>query len=151
MPEGKRQEILKAAGDAVRAAAKEGSKMEKFLYEALTNAGFVIEYHVEGRVPNVRLEIDLFAPELGVAIEIDGPSHFLPIWGEESLKKNIDADMNKTGLLLAAGFVIIRIKQLSNTVSKKGQRDILESLIKELNGISHQFPEEGKRLIELEV
>ena len=58
----------------------------------------MIEYHKKGIVPNSNLEVDIYLPEMGAAIEIDGPSHFLPIWGEEALSKTIKSDNEKNGL-----------------------------------------------------
>lgn len=151
MSEDERQHFLKLAGDAVRVASKEGSQLEKFLFSALTNAGFVIEYHREGLVSNQKLELDLFLPALSTAIEIDGPSHFLPIWGEENLQRNIRSDLEKTGLLLNLGITLIRVKHIKNTVSKKTQRDLLNSVLAILEEIRDKYPTPPNRLIEIEV
>ena len=56
---------------------------------------------------NENLEIDLFIPALKTAIEIDGPAHFLPIWGQQSLERHIRADAQKAGLLINRGFVVL--------------------------------------------
>jgi very-short-patch-repair endonuclease len=48
---------------------------------------------------------------MNVAIEIDGPSHFLPVWGDDALKRNQKYDQKKTGLLLGKGLSLIRVKQ----------------------------------------
>ena len=44
---------------------------------------------------NNRLEIDLYVTDLQTAIEVDGPSHFEPVWGEENLIKNQRSDKQK--------------------------------------------------------
>jgi len=143
--------LMKAAGDAVRKAGKEGSKMEKFLLEALRSSGYVVQFHRKGLVPNEKLEVDLFLPELKTAIEIDGPSHFFPIWGEASLARNLRADAQKTGLLITRGFAILRVKHLTKHISTKHMRDLSCRIIEELEQIKLQFPSEDKRLIEVEV
>lgn len=152
MPQHKRDELLKLARDAVRVSAKEGSQLEKFLRDGLTKAGYDVKYHMKGIIPNVNLEVDMFLPTLHTAIEIDGPSHFLPIWGEENLQKNIQSDLEKTGLLLSQGFVVVRVKQLSSNVSQILKRKLLTSVLDEVKKIETKFPtNKNKRLIELEV
>ena len=145
-----RERLMKAATEAVLKAAKEGSKLEKFLRVELTKAGYVIEYH-KNDFPNEKLQIDLFLPALSVAVEIDGPSHFLPIWGDEKLQHTIESDQKKTGLLLNMGIVVIRIKYPAKSVSQKIQRDILATLLAQLSEVQTHFPDKANRLIELEV
>jgi very-short-patch-repair endonuclease len=57
------------------------------------------------------LQIDLFLPTISLAIEIDGPSHFSPVWGEKSLNRNRNYDSKKEGLILGKGWSIIRVTQ----------------------------------------
>ena len=143
--------LRRLAAEAVRKASKEGSKIEKFLIEGLTLAGYDVIFHKKGLVANNKLEVDLFIPSLKTAIEIDGPAHFLPIWGEESLQKNIRADSEKAGLLISGGFVVLRIKNITRNVSSKNMRDSLNLIISELKKIDKKFPAKTKRLIEVEV
>ena len=96
------------------------------------------------------MEVDLFVPGLKTAIEIDGPAHFLPIWGEESLQKHIRADAQKAGMLINRGYVILRVKNLIKNISQKRMRDILNQVIDELEKIDKKFPSSAKRLIEIE-
>ena len=91
--------ISKSAIQAIQKAGKEGSKLEKFLKEELTKKGFKIEIHKKNLLPNENLEIDMYFPEMKAIIEIDGPSHFLPIWGEEKLQKQIKSDSHKTKMI----------------------------------------------------
>jgi very-short-patch-repair endonuclease len=105
----------------------------------------------KGLVPNERLEVDLFLPNLKTAIEIDGPSHFFPIWGEEHLARNLRSDSQKTGLLITRGFAILRVKHLAKHISTKHMRDLSNRIIEELEQIKLGFPKEDERLIEIEV
>ncbi len=146
-----RQRLLKMAQDAVRVSAKEGSKLERFLRDELTKAGYDVRYHVSGIVPNANLEVDLLLPAQSVAIEIDGPSHFLPIWGDDNLQRNIRADLQKTGLLLGQDLVVVRVKQLSNNVSKLTKRKLLNSVLEAVQKVEEKFPQKHDRLIELEI
>lgn len=145
-----REKLTRAGIEAVLRAAKEGSKLEKFLRDSLTSAGYEIEYH-KNDFPDGKLQIDLFVPKLSVAVEIDGPSHFSPIWGDEKLQRTIESDQKKSGLLIGMGLVVIRVKYPCKTLSQKTQRDILASLLKKLHEIEHEFPDKENRLIELEV
>ena len=151
MSEMEKKALRDAAARAVRTASKKGSKMERFLLDKLLSEGYNILFHKTGLVTNDNLEIDLFVPELKTAIEIDGPAHFLPIWGEENLQKHVKTDAQKSGLLLAQGFVVIRVKHLTKSLSEKHKRDVLQRIIEELEKIRTKFPPIGKRFIEVEV
>ena len=96
------------------------------------------------------MEVDLFLPALNVAIEIDGPAHFLPIWGQESLDKHIRADAQKSGLLINRGFVVLRVKNIIRNLSQKNMRDALEAIVEQIEKIEKKFPPVNKRLIEID-
>jgi hypothetical protein len=140
-----------AAGNAIRKSSKEGSKLEKFLLKHLTNLRYVVEYHKEKLLANNKLQIDLFLPALMIAIEIDGPSHFLPIWGEANLLRNKRSDAIKVGLLLSIGCVIIRIKQLAKNLSTQIMKNIATEIIKHIEQVKVKFPDKDNRLIEISI
>jgi|GEM_PF-604603 len=150
MSEEDKANLRRLAAEAVRKASKEGSKIEKFICEGLTGAGYDVIFHKKGLIPNENMEVDLFVPGIKTAIEIDGPAHFLPIWGEESLQKHIRADAQKAGMLINRGYVILRVKNLIKNISQKRMRDILNQVIGELSKIENKFPPQSKRLIEIE-
>lgn len=151
MTDEQKDNLKKLSSNAIREAAKKGSKLEIFLRDELPKKGYDVVYHKKNLIPNENLEIDLFIPSIKTIIEIDGPSHFLPIWGEENLKKHIKADNHKNGLLLQAGYVVIRIKNLSKNLSEKLKRDLLDFIVDNLNNISNKFPKKTDRFIELEL
>lgn len=103
--------MLQKANLAVRKTSKVGSKLEHFVLNYLIDNGFKTEFHKEQILANTKLQIDIFLPTLNIAIEIDGPSHFAPVWGEDALAKNISYDKKKTGLILGKGYKLIRIRQ----------------------------------------
>ena len=142
--------LRKMAAAAVRRASKEGSKIEKFLYEGLTANGYDAIFHKKGLIPNEKMEVDIFIPSLKTAIEIDGPAHFLPIWGEINLQKHIRADAIKAGSFINRGFVILRVKNLIRNLSSKNMRDVLDLVIEALVNIENNFPSPDKRLVEIE-
>ena len=126
------------------------SKIEKFIHEGLTKLGWEVIFHKRGLVSNEKLEVDLFIPSIKTAIEIDGPAHFLPIWGEENLQKHIRADAQKAGLLINRGFVVLRVKNIIRNLSQKNMRETLISVVEQLVKIEKNFPPVTKRLIEIE-
>ena len=100
-------------------------------------------------IPSENLEIDLYIPGLQTIIEVDGPSHFLPIWGQDKLDKQINADLRKTGTLLTKGYVVIRVKSLGQeSVAKREQ--MIGSVIEHLKRIDKKKPNRKDRFIEVE-
>ena len=151
MSEEERIRLRELAVPGIKRASVEGSKLEKYIRDELTKAGYVIEYHKRGIVPNSNLEVDIYLPELGAAVEIDGPSHFLPIWGEESLNKTIKSDNEKNGLLRYHGVMVLRVAQKRKTLSKKSMRDTWKAIESELKIISKKMPPKSERFKEIEV
>ena len=146
--EDEKASIIKRAQDSVREASKKGSKLERFLLKELTERNFGVEFHKERWLRNQRLQVDLFIPGHRTAIEVDGPSHFKPVWGHKNLEKNRRADREKTGLILSEGLVLIRIKQ-EKRLSQRYMRDILSRLLKQLAEIKEFYPKENERYFEI--
>lgn len=132
-----KENILKQANAAVRETSKTGSKLEKFLLDKLLHSGYAVEFHKEHSILNTKLQIDLFIPKLNVAIEVDGPSHFEPVWGDDALKRNKKYDNTKTGLIIGKGLFLIRIKQ-SRDFSKTRAMLIFNQLQKILSDIENK-------------
>jgi very-short-patch-repair endonuclease/DNA-binding CsgD family transcriptional regulator len=151
LTEAEREEFQKLASEALRKAAKEGSKMEKYLVAFLKQNGYDVVHHKKGLIVNEKLEVDIFLPAKKIVIEIDGPTHFLPIWGETNLQRHVRADTSKSGLLLARGFTIIRVKHLVKNLSEKGKRDISNAILIKLREIENKVLADTERYIELEL
>ena len=151
MPEAERSRICSLAIEAVQRAGKEGSKLEKFVSRSLSDRGYSVEFHKKNLIPTQKLEIDLYIPSHKTIIEIDGPSHFFPIWGEEKLQKQIIADSQKSGLILSKGYIIIRVKNLSDFVSLNKKEALINNLLQRLQKIDKKFPPKSKRFIEIEL
>jgi|694.fasta_scaffold01364_25 very-short-patch-repair endonuclease len=144
-------ETQRRAGEALRKASTEGSKAEKFLYEQLTRDGYDVIIHKVGLIAGEKFEVDLYLPKLNVAIEIDGPQHFLPVYGEHNLRRNIKYDAIKNGALLTRGLCVIRVKYLLKHSSDSINNKLFQLIKSELAKIEQRFPPEGYRLIELEI
>ncbi len=141
----------KVALDGIREASKKGSKLENYIITTIRSNGYEIRPRLKTLIPNERLEVDMYLPQLKTVIEIDGPSHFLPIWGEKNLRRNQLADSNKNGLLLGSGFVIIRVKNVHMQLSQYVMRAVGENILELLTKLSKKFPKSSDRLIEIEV
>lgn len=146
-----KDKMMTAAIKSIQIAGKEGSKLEKFLYEEITKAGFAVQYHKKQLIQNQDLELDMYIPSIKTIIEVDGPSHFLPIWGEEKLQKQIKADTQKSGLILSKGMVILRIKNLSDSVCLADKEKLRLDILNCLSKIQESFPKKSERYIEIEI
>lgn len=151
MTQAEKEAFFEASRKAVRQAAQDGSKLEQFLKNYLNNHGYVVTLHEKGIVENTSLEVDIHLPFLRTVIEIDGPSHFFPIWGEDALQKTIKADQEKTGLLLTKGFCVIRVKDIRDHKSNRYFTLISEKVLEVIEKINTKFPPSNKRFIELEI
>jgi len=140
-----KQHRLNLANQAVRTSSKVGSKLEHFLLEQLVSDGYKVDFHKEQILTNTKLQIDLFLPTMNIAIEVDGPSHFLPVWGEDTLAKNQKYDKKKTGLILGKGLKLIRVKQ-THDFSKSRAFVLYDKLVKAIDKIENST----KKSIEIE-
>ncbi len=129
--------MLREANIAVRETSKKGSKLENFLLNKLLEHGYSVEFHKEQSILNTKLQIDLFLPKDNIAIEVDGPSHFEPVWGDDALKRNKKYDDKKTGLILGKGLYLIRIKQ-SKDFSNARAEIIFTDLVSTINKIKNK-------------
>jgi very-short-patch-repair endonuclease len=139
-----KQAFHQKGGDAIRETARDGSKLEKYLCDQLLREGYEVDYHTKHRLANELLHIDLLLPTLRIAIEVDGPSHFQPVWGEDNLQKTLKTDNQKNGLILGQGLCLIRIRH-SKSPSWSTQRKIWNKLLSIIQSIEQQFPKPGKR------
>jgi very-short-patch-repair endonuclease len=147
----KRKEMQVLAIEGIRRASKEGSRIENFVVKIVSNGGYRVQFHKKDLIPNQNLEIDLYIPSLKTIIEVDGPSHFLPVWGDDRLRKQMKADLDKNGLILSKGFVMVRIKALKTRLSLVDEEDLKSLVLKHLSDIETNFPPQSERYIEVEL
>lgn len=141
--EKEKQELIRKSNEAIRKASRIGSTLERYLAKKLIENGYRVECHKEHFVTKERLQIDLYLPDNSIAIEVDGPSHFRNVWGDQNLKRTQQSDQEKTGLLLARGLKVIRIKQikyLSEVYKRKILTELL-NLIKNIPNTAAQYYE----------
>lgn len=142
-----KEHMQKSANAAIRISSKIGSKLEKFLYIKLINDGFKVEFHKENTLANTKLQIDMFIPSINTAIEIDGPSHFEPVWGQDALSKNITYDQKKEGLIFGRGWSLIRIKQTKDF--SKARSNLIYSKLAEFISINSKILKSGQQKMEI--
>lgn len=132
-----RRVLCKNAAKKKREAIDKGTKLERYLLVELTMLGYEVTWHCH--VPNLpeAMHVDLWLKP-SICIEIDGPTHYLPIYGEEKLDKVKASDAKKNGVLLAAGYRLIRIRHLAKTVTEVYKRKILKQ-VKEALDSPEQF------------
>lgn len=122
MKPAEKAERLAKASDGIREAAKNGSKLQNFLKDGLKDNGFTSLKDKVAVLPNQKLEFDIFIPEIRTIVEVDGPSHFRPIWGNDVFQKNLGRDNQKAGLALNSKFYFIRVKQTKNFSHRYGSK-----------------------------
>lgn len=147
IPKDKKKAMSIKAAEGVRRAAKEGSSLEKYLLDELKNSGYNMLFHVDAIEGTNKMHVDLLVPESRTAIEVDGPSHFFPIWGQESLENHQKWDKEKNIMLTKNGFNVIRVKLYVNTISLRVKREVLQKLLSHLNDLV----DKSSKLIEIEV
>lgn len=142
-------EFRRRAAEGILTASREGSKLEKFLLTKLTESDYKVVFHKKGFILNDKLEIDLLIPSLKVAIEVDGIYHNEDVFNNGSLGKVQNKDDEKNGLLLGAGYVIIRLSNTAKTCTGSYMRERARVLLAKLEEIKTSFPPQGQRLIYL--
>lgn len=149
MSDDQKKLMQQKANKAARETSKVGSKLEKYILNKLIGDGYKVNFHQEQTLSNTKLQIDMVLPKINVAIEVDGPSHFLPVWGEDVLIKNQAYDKKKEGLILGKGLALVRIKQL-NDFSKTRAEILYQKLYSILKDIENTFPSANNRLFNIE-
>lgn len=142
------EEMREKAWAALRKTAEQGSRLEHYIVDHLRKDGYEVQTHITNLIPNEKLEVDILIPAYRIAIEVDGPAHFMPIWGEKRLNKTRSADTRKNGLLLGNNYSILRIKCLHTNISEYILRSCYEISKQELENMK---VDSTTRLIEREV
>lgn len=112
-------------------AAKEGSKIERYVFKHLSGIWDCVHQH-EGLLGQETYHIDIFIRELKIAIEIDGPAHYEQIWSASKLKTTKEKDLRKSALINSAGYTLIRFiadKKFSNAYAIEAAAKIEETCI----------------------
>lgn len=141
--EEERTEFRRLAMEGLRKAADQGSKVERFLSSCLQQMGYSVQTRAEaaGKV------VDLLLPQRRIVIQVDGPGHFLPVWGERRLDRVMREDAKTIQALLAAGLTVVRVKNLVRHISELQKRKLLTELLSVLKSDQLKTP----CLVEMEI
>jgi very-short-patch-repair endonuclease len=143
IPEDKLKDMRDKAIKAIQMAAKTGSKLEKEVCNILTSLGYAYKTHeTVFMISTKNLEVDIYIPSISTIIEIDGLSHFEPIWGEEALQKQIGFDTQKEGIIKSKGFNLIRIENKCSSFAIKRINDLknnLNNVLKEISNMKGEY------------
>ena len=142
----KKQQMLDKSRKEVRRTSKEGSATEIWLKDELAKV-FPLEFHKKGLF-NQKLEVDIWIPSLGTAVEVNGPSHYHDIRGLDVLQKQQRADLQKRALLQSNGANLIVVKHIRKP-SDEYHRRILSSVLNELKVIKDKG--QTKKFTEIEI
>lgn len=149
LSEEEKERMRQLALKEIHRASREGSKLERFIRDVLVKNSYNVVYHYI--LDNTQLEVDMYLPSLKTIIEVDGLSHFEPIWGEERFQKQVEADMKKNGLILTKGFVMIRIKHIHDSLTIANRHKIEKLILKLVRDIENDYPKKPERYIEVEL
>lgn len=149
LSEKEKERMRQLALKEIHRASREGSKLERFIRDVLVKNNYNVVYHYI--LDNTQLEVDMYLPSLKTIIEVDGLSHFEPIWGEERFQKQVEADMKKNGLILTKGFVMIRIKHIHDSLTIANRHKIEKLILKLVRDIENDYPKKPERYIEVEL
>jgi very-short-patch-repair endonuclease len=129
MPKTEKEKKLEALRQSAYDTARAGSKTEKYMMERLMENGWVIEQHRKDLVLNHKMHTDIYVPQARTVIEVDGPTHISPIYGEEQFYKTVAADNQKNGLLLSNGYCIIRLREEKSKKTNYYRKKALEKVL----------------------
>ena len=151
LSESERKEIQRKGSDALRDTIRDGSKAERSLLDSLKNAGYNVELHKKGLISGEKYEMDLYLPDIDTIIEVDGPQHFMPVFGEKHLREYVKHDAIKNGIMIKNGYCVIRIKYLCPSFTRGVENRLWEMVEPVVKQVATKFPPKSKRLIELEI
>jgi very-short-patch-repair endonuclease len=120
-----REHLRLLAVEGLRRAAGEGSRLERYLAAGLRARG----YRVEVRAFAAGWMVDVLLPRRKVAVQVDGPGHHLPVWGQARLARVVREDAACTAGLVAAGYAVVRVKNLVRNLSEVQERRLLTKLL----------------------
>lgn len=113
-----KKETIKKLNSNKNKASREGSKLEKMIIAELLKHGIHAESRATHYVSDEKFEIDIAIYKDSLAIEVDGPTHWDSIYGEENLKKVKEKDSRKDKMLNGLGWKVLRLIDKSNNPTR---------------------------------
>ena len=131
MSDEERRLMMSELATKAKEAQGNGSRLERFIAEELRKRGYTVEERSTNYTAGKDFEVDLALPKQSIAIEVDGPTHFLPIYGEEHLMQQQERDARKDELVNAVGLSVLRVRDNNGPLSQL-RIDRIEQAIKEI-------------------
>lgn len=103
---------------------------EELIQSICDRDGNKIKYIRNDRTAIKPLELDFYFPLINYAIEINGPSHYIPIFGEKSLKKQQKRDRRKIDMCSKINIDLVTISVLD--VKKDDYNEIFKKHIENI-------------------
>jgi len=107
---------------------RDQSKMEIFISQQIRESFSSLQLIENDRSLCKGLELDLFLPELNLAIEINGPVHYDPIYGEKYLESIQERDFRKNNICQTQNIEILTIKNYGKFLIENGNRIWFEQI-----------------------
>jgi very-short-patch-repair endonuclease len=131
-------DILQNLKQSSRAKAQsgEGSNFENYLADMLKQHGFQVEQRTKAYTPGQKFHVDIALPLDKIIIEVDGPTHWSPIYGDNELQKVQAKDTGKDNILNMNGWNILRVQDISGSTTRARFVRVLEQVefIKKFQG-----------------
>lgn len=128
MSEAERHAMMSELSAKSRLSQGNGSRLERFIAEELRSRGFIVEERTTNYTIGKDMEVDLALPSQGIAIEVDGPTHFLPIYGEDHLAQQQERDGRKDQQIIDAGYSVLRIRDNNGPLSQLRMERIVSAI-----------------------
>ena len=130
MSQAERAEILEnlKKSSRERAMSGEGSNFENFLAEKLEEHGYSVEVRTKQYTPGQKFHVDIALPNEKIIIEVDGPTHWSAIYGDDELRKVQDKDSQKDKTLTSMGWNVLRVQDGSGSTTRARFVRVLEQV-----------------------
>ena len=132
MSDQERKLMMEGLATKAKEAQGNGSRLERFIAEELRKRGYTVEERSTNYTSGKDFEVDLALPKERIAIEVDGPTHFLPIYGDDHLAQQQERDSRKDDQVNAVGYNMLRVRDNNGPLSQL-RIDKIEQAIKEIN------------------
>ncbi len=131
MSDNDRRAMMEGLSSRAKEVQGQGSRLERYVAEELRQRGYTVEERSTNYTAGKQFEVDIALPKERIAIEIDGPTHFIPIHGEDHLRQQQERDARKDEMINGAGFNVLRIRDNNGPLSQV-RVDRIEQAIMEI-------------------
>lgn len=128
MSKAERENMIAGLNAAGRANQGNGSRFERFVASELQSRGYGVEVRTHNYMPSAKFEVDIALAAQRVMIEVDGPTHFMDIYGEEALERQQAKDEEKNKYLTDSRFAVLRIQDNNGPLSQARMQRIVEKI-----------------------